>query len=237
MLNEDYQPIYIRNTNSPVPSEPFTNFTIEQKETNLPNIISIFLYQPHMRIQRLRVKSDRTISSLSRNYLRDMTFIFNGQILNKDQTFSFYCIPDGSKIAMIPEDAMKADPTFREKWLNITCDKENFDKKIEMSTNSDCRKEMSRLSDIRYQKLELKRRNHSFFIRSRTTTQNFNGNSFSSSSIDKEANSSEISNQNNGILNNYYDLYQKGSKKNSVQLNIDYEMNETPSADPLPIIW
>lgn len=231
MLNDDIQPIYIRNTSSPTPSESFSNYIIDQKESNSPNIISIFLYQPHMRIQRLRVKSDRTISTLSSNYIRDMTFIYKGQILNKDQTFSFYDIPDGSKIAMIPEDAMKANPSFREKWLNITCDKENFDKKIEMSTNSDCRKEMSRLSDIRYQKLELKRRNHSFFIRSRMNT---NSQNFFSSSSEKEANNSEGSNQ---VNNYYFDLYKKGSKKNEIQLNVNYEPSDVPSADPLPIIW
>lgn len=238
MLNDDYAHIYIRNTSSPVPSEPFSNYCIEQKETNTSNVISIFLYQPHMRIQRLRVKSDRMISMLSRNYIRDMAFIFNGQILNKEKSFSFYGIPDGSKIAMIPEDAMKADPTFQEKWINITCDKENFDKKIEMSINPNCRREMSRLNDIRYQKLEMKRRTHSFFVRSKLVTQNFDGNSsFTSSSVNNESNDLGVSNQNQSFNNNYYDLYKKGSKKNDIQLTVDYEMDENPSAEPLPIIW
>ena len=76
-----------------------------------------------MRIQILNIKTDRAISTLSNHYLKEMFFIFNGQTLDKEKSFSFYEIPYGSKIAMIPKDVMKSDSSFQEKWIEITCDK------------------------------------------------------------------------------------------------------------------
>lgn len=243
MLNDDsYVQIYTRNTNSPLPNESFSNYCIDKNSLTSMNITNIYLYQPHMRIQHIKVKSDRPISTLSRQYVSDMAFIFNGQILDKEKTFSDYAIVDGSKIVMLPEEAIKNDLTFKEKWLNITSDKENFDKKIEISVNSVCRKEISRLNDIKYQKLEMKRRTHSFFVNSRFGAPIFNENSSNSpflSSCDQGESKNGNLNKITGVsnLNIFFDLYKKGNNKCNILLNVDYEKNDAPLEVPLPVMW
>lgn len=205
-------PIY---TNGPVNCQAYSNNAIEQTENSSPNIIMIYLYQPQMRIQKVQIKSERTISSLSRHYLKNMVFIYKGQILDKEKSFSFYEIQNGSKIAMIPEDSTKSNPYFQEKWLNITNDSETFDKTIELNINSDFRKELSRLSDIKHQRMEMKQRNHSFYVKYKCFSQN----------TKKSEN------------DNFCDLYKKGIKIDKMKLNVDYEKDEIPSDQPLPIIW
>lgn len=156
------------NYGSPInfstPCYTYSNCPLENINNNYPNFIKIYLYQPHMRIQILNIKSDRAISSLSNHYLKEMIFIFNGQILDKEKSFSFYKIPYGSKIAIFPKDVMKSDSSFQEKWIKITLDKEKFDKMIEMSVDANYRKELSRLRDMRYQKMELKKENIIFLF-------------------------------------------------------------------------
>ncbi|OHS93969.1 hypothetical protein TRFO_11441 [Tritrichomonas foetus] len=188
-------------------------------------IAKIYVYQPQMRIQHVRININKPISTLDHIYNTDKTFIYNGQILDKQKTFENYNISDGSKIVMLTDEIYKNNKSYADRWLHITRDGDIFNERIEMTTNVECKKEIARLSDLKFGKLELKPKR---LLRafSQPIAQNYGNSSscFVHSSIENVSNSND---------QNRFSIHHS----NSTSLVLDFPLNCSPSTDPLPVFW
>lgn len=173
------------------------------------NIMKIFVYQPYVRIRSIRLDAFYSISVLNRMYPADSTYIFNGQILDVEKSFYYYNIQNENKIVLISSNMMKSNPNFIQKWIDLTSRKDYFEERINLNIKNDYRKEIARMKDIKYLRMENKKRHFGHFVKSQFRNQ---------SKLSDWANDS-----NKNIENS--------------KLNVDYDSLNNPSNDPLPIIW
>lgn len=170
-------------------------------------IMTIYVYQPCVRIRHIKLNAMNSISILGRVYPCDSIYIFKGQILDISKTFFDYRISNENKIVLISPYMTRSDSYLVEKWIKITNDYENFDERISISINKNSRTELSRIKDIKFFKLEIKRKKFDKFIKKHAVDE--------SDSIE----------------------YKKNLFKNDIKLNIDYDSIDSPLTDPLPVIW
>ena len=131
---------------------------IESELTNEKEFIRIYVYQPFVRIRYIRLKENSCISVLSSIYSPDSIYIYDGQILNSDKTFREYNIGEGNKMVLLPSSMMVSNYSFVEKWLKLTSNKESFEEKIDLNMVKGSQKELARIKDIKFNKLDEKKK-------------------------------------------------------------------------------
>lgn len=200
-------------TNEPICTNEPSNFVSNARS----DALRVYVYQPFVRIRHIKLNAYCSIDILNGLYSPNSIYIFNGQILDTKRSFASYNLVNGNKIVCLPSHIEKSNPQYMEKWLRLTSDKENFEKRIDLNIKQSSRKELARIKDIKFQKLELKRKRFISYLRSRTLFQANLDESFSSKDQDE-------------------DFCSLKDSKESTTLNINYESTE-PSCAPLPVLW
>ncbi|KAK8842427.1 hypothetical protein M9Y10_026010 [Tritrichomonas musculus] len=194
------EPIYA--TNDSFRSQPMA--PLRNKETS--SLITIYVFQPGIRIRHIKLDSNNCISILYAIYPNDSKFIFKGQILDISKTFLQYQINNENKIVLISPMMIHHNPFLVDRWLKITNDQKSFEERINLNVNKNSRLEIARLKDIKLLKLEVKRKKFDKYLKSQNASQ---------------YNSIESINKN----------------QTDEKLEINYKSIDSPSIDPLPIIW
>lgn len=152
-FEDNNESVYVYESNRSVSPDAVPRSVDEQSYK-----MNIYVYQPRVNIRHIKLNPNNSISVLNQMYKPDSTYIYNGQILDIQKSFHYYRISSESKIVLIPSFMSKRDPNFVERWLQITSDKDNFEKKIETNINIKNKREIARIKDIRYIKNELRRK-------------------------------------------------------------------------------
>lgn len=161
------------NTNENAFSERNSAKNPESSTDNHSKDIVIYVYQPYIRIKRIKLDVDSHISILSKVFPQDSIYIFNGQILEINKTFSDYQIINDSKIVLITPLMLADDSELVLKWTKISKDFDALEERINFLICSSSREELSRIKDIRIFKREMKRKNYSKFLESRDSSQRY----------------------------------------------------------------
>lgn len=207
MQLENNDAIYNDFSMNPLSSERIISSMTNNNLSSDDDRITIYVYQPNARIRHIRLNKNSLISVLNAVYPKDSLYIYNGEILDNSKSFVYYNINKDNIIVLISSDMNKQNPNFSDKWLRLTNDKEKFEEMISLILDKNNRREIARLRDIRSMKNELKRRR------------------FGSTS--KVLNTQFCKTENQFKENN----------KEGEQLNVGYDSLNSPSIDPLPIIW
>lgn len=118
--------------------------------------ITIYVYQPYIRFNHIRLNKNSSIKVLNNIYPKDSIYIYGGQILDVSKSFVDYDIKEDNKIVLFPSSMKKRNPNFIDKWLRLTNNKEQFEEIVNL--NKSYRNELARLQDIKSMKKELKQR-------------------------------------------------------------------------------
>ena len=183
-----------------------SSFFIKKNDFDEDNI-TIYVYQPCVRIKHIKLNIRSCISILARVYPEDSTYIFKGQILDISKTFFDYQITNENKIVSISPQMMKHDSCLVEKWIQMTNDYETFEERLNIDINKNSRREIARIKDLKFIKFEIKRKKLDRFLRSHPINK-------------KDQNEHRMN-----IMNN------------EEKLNLSYEPINSPLTEPLPIIW
>ncbi|KAK8896383.1 hypothetical protein M9Y10_014281 [Tritrichomonas musculus] len=111
-----------------------------------------------VRARHVKLSLNNAIISLDQAFSSNTIYIFSGEILDKTRSFEYYNITNESTIVLLPIDYSNSDPSIMEKWLKLTNDKENFQSLVDSNTKKSCTRENSRLIDLKYNNLELNRK-------------------------------------------------------------------------------
>lgn len=190
-------------------SEGMSRKIIDPEQMIMHNIMKIYVYQPFMRIRHIKLNMLSPISILSRIYPPNSIYIFNGQILDVSKSFSFYNIKNENKIVLITSLMKKSDPKLVDKWIKNTTDQDSFEERVDLNINKNCRRELARIKDIKFYKLEIKRKTFGKFLKNQNTDL-MNSNSFNAN---------------------------RNKFQEEIDLKIDYNQLKEPSFDPLPVLW
>lgn len=190
-------------------SEGMSRKIIDPEQMINHNIMKIYVYQPFMRIRHIKLNMLSPISILSRIYPPNSIYIFNGQILDVSKSFLFYNIKNENKIVLITSLMKKSDPKLVDKWIKNTTDQESFEERVDLNINKNCRRELARIKDIKFYKLEIKRKTFGKFLKNQNTDL-MNSNSFNAN---------------------------RNKFQEEIDLKIDYNQLKEPSFDPLPVLW
>jgi hypothetical protein len=79
-------------------------------------------------------------------------FVFRGQLLSPDRTFEDYGMKDNDPIVPVP--IAKGGEAYMNRWINMTGDIDNFQKRVESLLNPNLCPETMRLRDISFTKIE-----------------------------------------------------------------------------------
>lgn len=159
---------------------------------------------------------------------KDMTFIYKGKILLNNQTVKSVGFNEGDCIVLIFKKnlnqndilASQNNPKYLtgvehenldddiQKWKDYTRKENDFNEKMRSMTSHGNYQEASRLKDLHWQKLELKKRFYQKLY--------------------------HANEENPGIFGGNYFMY---NKIHNSSLVTDYEVNTHPSTDPLPIFF
>lgn len=161
------------NANENAFSESNSAKNPESSTDNHSKDIIIYVYQPYIRIKRIKLDVDSHISILSKVFPQDSIYIFNGQILEINKTFSDYQIINDSKIVLITPLMLADDSELVLKWSKISKDFDALEERINFLICSSSREELARIKDIRIFKREMKRKNYSKFLESRDSSQRY----------------------------------------------------------------
>lgn len=194
------EPIYA--TNDSFRSQPMA--PLRNKETS--SLITIYVFQPGIRIRHIKLDSNNCISILYAIYPNDSKFIFKGQILDISKTFLQYQINNENKIVLISPMMIHHNPFLVDRWLKITNDQKSFEERINLNVNKNSRLEIARLKDIKLLKLEVKRKKFDKYLKSQNASQ-------------------------------YNSIESISKNQTDEKLEINYKSIDSPSIDPLPIIW
>lgn len=146
-----------------------TETSNDSENTIKINDNSAFLYifqvgQKCTRTRKVKLFLNSLINKLDAAFSTNSLYVYNGMVLDKTNTFNFYNIKNEATIVFIPEGLSKANPGLLDKWINLTNDACRFQTLIDSNTKKTCARESSRLIDIKYNNLELKKRSyHSVF--------------------------------------------------------------------------
>lgn len=198
-LDEGNENFYQSESSSSLNPDAISGGSYEQT-----NKMNIYVLQPFSRIRHIKLNPKESISVLNQLYLPDSTYIHKGKILDITKSFLFYRISNESKIVNISPVMAKNNPNFIEKWLKITSDSENFEKKIETSINKKNRNEIARLKDMKLNKCELRKKHLGAYL---------------TKCVNRKV---------NDVLINDND---------QPSLKIDFESTDSPSCNPLPVLW
>lgn len=119
--------------------------------------IFIYTFQPCKRIRNIKLKSHYPLSILDAIYPSDSIVIFDGLILDRKNSFNFYKIKNKDILVILPSHLTRSKPELIEKWQKETLDMDDFVYKINLQINTDSRKELSRIKDLKFYKSELKK--------------------------------------------------------------------------------
>lgn len=203
-------------TNEPYSNEARKTYRPDVKASNiacsflemLTNDLKIYVYQPYIRIRSINLNANSKVNILNSLYPSNSKYLFNGQILDTEKTFKHYNILNENKIVLISENMMKSNPNSIQKWLSMTS-KKDFEEKINLNIKNDYRKEIARLKDFKYFKIENQRKKYKHFFKNQFMKQK------------------KVLSWDNDYNEN----------KNDIKLKTDFKPLGSPSCDPLPIFW
>lgn len=198
-LDEGNENFYPSESSSSLNPDAISGGSCEQT-----NKMNIYVLQPFSRIRHIKLNPNESISVLNQLYQPDSTYIHKGKILDINKSFLFYRINNESKIVNISPVMAKSNPNFIEKWLKITSDAENFEKKIETSINKKNRNEIARLKDMKLNKCELRKKHLGAYL---------------TKCVNRKVNECLI------------------NDNDQPSLKIDFESIDSPSCNPLPVLW
>lgn len=161
------------NTNENAFSERNSAKNPESSKDSHSKDIIIYVYQPYIRIKRIKLDVDCHISILSRVFPQDSIYIFNGQILEINKTFSDYQIINDSTVVLITPLMLADDSELVLKWSKKSKDFDALEERINFLICSSSREELARIKDIRIFNREMKRKNYSKFLESRDSSQRY----------------------------------------------------------------
>lgn len=134
-----------------------TGYSIPQITLQSAKDFFIYAFQPCYRIRHIKIKPHYLISILNIIYPNDTILIYKGQVLERKNSFNYYKILNDDKIIVLPFELTKSSPELIDKWKKESLDIESFEQKLNLQINSNCRKEISRIRDLKTFKSELKR--------------------------------------------------------------------------------
>ena len=152
----------VQNSNSypckPISPLTFNDPLLSDNYKPKEEIISIFVYQPNIKIRHIKLNIHSKVSILSKIYPIDSIYIYHGLIIEHQKTFLDYNIQKDNKIVMISSYESTQKPELIDKWVKITKDKENFENRMYLNIDQNSRKELARLRDIKSFKSEMMRK-------------------------------------------------------------------------------
>lgn len=171
--------------------------------------IKKFIIKTEMKINSLRVEFSYFGNDIKKN--STYAFVFAGQTLDEQKTFSDYGISTNDTIVAIPKENSEQSI----KWINMTSDNESFKTKVEVMMNKKLSNEMLRLRDLHQMRLENKKKAYNSMKR-KIINQYSQDDNIESTDFDLNSNFENISN---------YD-------KKNIEV-----ISDMPNCDPLPIVW
>lgn len=154
-LEDSAENFYTNETNGTLSSDDVSGPSSEYSSLNQ---IYIYVIVPLTRVSHIKLNPNNSISVLNQVYQPNSMYIFNGKILDIQKSFVYYRICSENKIVNISQSMLKKDPNIVEKWMKLTSDKENFEKKVDTSINKKNRNEIARLRDMKFIKCEFKKK-------------------------------------------------------------------------------
>jgi hypothetical protein len=117
-------------------------------------IVQVLL--PGISVSTVRVRSTDQCGVLDKVIEgRTCSFLYQGEILNPTQEFSFYDIKNSETIIAVPETNRDADNDRRSGWMRVSWDGEDLNARIGALTSPVTRPEALRLRDLALKKGEL----------------------------------------------------------------------------------
>jgi hypothetical protein len=113
--------------------------------------IQPIIFIPGYRRQTVRVRPSNPISSLQ-SLIPDADFIFKGEVLNENQTFSFYDIQSKDTVVALPK-RRSGEVT---QWTRITRHYDDFQESMRSATNFKTENEGARLRDLFWRRREMR---------------------------------------------------------------------------------
>lgn len=139
---------------SPTRPESPVSFEVYKPE----NTIQVYLITPGKSMKSVILSPKQKISIFDKVLASDnqMMFIFNGQVLGKHNSLSFYGIDNNDVIVSLLDD--NTHENQRNKWVMASRDKDFFAEKMRFAINPMTRGEYARLRDLSMMNVERKRR-------------------------------------------------------------------------------
>ncbi|OHT00503.1 hypothetical protein TRFO_32777 [Tritrichomonas foetus] len=120
------------------------------------NKMSIAVYLPSRYVVKLNVSPNSQICELCNIVpYKNISFIFNGQLLCDKKTFKYYKIRKDDSVVILRDHQAKSEV---QKWIGITQDLELFNDRMQMMLKSGNAREAARVRDIALTKIERKPR-------------------------------------------------------------------------------
>lgn len=126
-----------------------------------------------VRIRKIKLFLNYLIIKLDHAFQPDSIYIFNGIVLDKSKPFEYYNIKNESTIVFIPKELSLSNPILLEKWLKLTNDPDCFQTLVDSKTKKSCSKEGSRLIDLKYNNIELKKNRYRSILNDTNLSKNF----------------------------------------------------------------
>jgi hypothetical protein len=155
-------------------NDAWSDFTSLQPMASQPpittvNIISINIVTPRMGVRRVLIPRSMTIGSLaSHSRLGEGGLIFNGEILDPQQTVESYNLHNDDAIVAIPANAPEGTIM---RWIHTTRDSEDFMESVQFAVGKNSRDGFLRLRDLRAARLESRPRAFRKFLARHKTVE------------------------------------------------------------------
>ena len=208
-LSYKMKKLYPKESDDAMAPLDFGNYPMNQTIANDAKLMPIYIYLPFYKIFRIKINNDSSLSLLDSVFTSESIYIYNGRVLDKDQSFIKYNIAPESAIVSLSPKIIQKYKNITEKWIKITSNNEIFNQKIKMNASKENQKEIARIRDIKSMRNEMK---HKQFGHSKL-------NSYKLPSNLKSLN------------------FSINDKNEEITLITDYPEQEDPSCEPLPIIW
>lgn len=156
-INDQKEKGISMNIGSSCEKNVYTSDPVMEDEESSLGIIKIYVYQPFIRIRYIKLNENRQISILNCIYSKNSIYIFRGIILIMTKTFIEYGIHNDNKIVLLPSSMVESNPGFVSKWQRLTSNQMEFEQKIDFNMCKGTHKELARIKDIKYSKLETKK--------------------------------------------------------------------------------
>lgn len=120
--------------------------------------IGVYLCSPTRYIRRFVVNPSKPISIFRKVITdKDTVFVFNGCVLNENNTFNYYGLDDESTIVILDNNAKNI---ANNKWISLSEHKNSFNERVKTFLDPKFRSEILRIRDMKFSRLDIQPRKY-----------------------------------------------------------------------------